>query len=146
MSDAEFSNRFWARVDKSGDCWLWTGAKTKAGYGTTRLPRRGPHTTAHRVAYMLEIGPIPDGHHVHHECMRVDCVRPEHLRAVTPSENSLMSYSPNVGAAAQRAKTHCPQGHPYEGANLRVARDGRRVCKSCSRANWRRWYAKRSSA
>lgn len=52
--------------------------------------------------------------------------------------------SPGVGyGGANRAKTHCPQGHPYEGDNLRLAKDGKRLCHTCSLANGRRQALKR---
>lgn len=69
--------RFWSKVDKSGDCWLWTSPKNKQGYGV--FSRNGTMTLAHRVADELSNGPIPDGMFVCHRCDVPACVNPEHL-------------------------------------------------------------------
>lgn len=62
--------RFWRRVDRRGpdECWPWTGGlQLPRGYGKLRLGGRGSRTVlAHRVAYALQNGPIPDGPDVHH--------------------------------------------------------------------------------
>lgn len=75
------SERFWRLVDTSGECWIWLGSKTKQGYGTF------DGTTAHRVAFALEGGVIPEKFDVDHLCAVRDCVRPEHLQTVSHSEN-----------------------------------------------------------
>lgn len=77
-------DRFWARVDKSGDCWLWTGA-TSAGYG--RLSWDSRLTSPHRLAYVLTHGPIPAGMFVMHACDRPACCNPAHLSIGTNSDN-----------------------------------------------------------
>lgn len=77
--------RFWAKVDKSGECWLWTACKLPKGYGRFGLGDRV--VLAHRFAYAETHGPIPDGMHVDHTCHNPSCVRPAHLRAVTPKQN-----------------------------------------------------------
>ena len=73
--------RFWAKVDKTDDCWLWTANRTNAGYGHFWLDRR--MVLAHRFAYELLIGPIPDGLTLDHLCRVRACVNPAHLEAVT---------------------------------------------------------------
>lgn len=82
MSLAE---KFWCRVDKSGECWVWTGCKTSKGYGQVRLDGRNLY--AHRVAITLA-GVDPTGMQVDHICRNASCVRPEHLRLATPKQNS----------------------------------------------------------
>lgn len=84
--------RFWARVDKDSDpdgCWLWTGATNGNGYGVSLPPKISGETTryTHRQAYLLEYGAIPEGMEVDHICHVTLCVRPSHLRAVTPRQN-----------------------------------------------------------
>lgn len=79
--------RFDAKVaepDANG-CHLWM-AKTTRGYGIFRLNRRLEY--AHRVAFEIHHGPIPEGFEVDHICHVTDCVNPEHLRAVTPKQNA----------------------------------------------------------
>ena len=73
---------FWSLVDKSETCWRWTGAHSTKGYGVFR------RQYAHRVAYALTNGPISDGVQVDHRCHVLDCVAPNHLRAVTNQQNA----------------------------------------------------------
>jgi len=79
-------DRFWAKVDKSGDCWEWTGARSSYGYGLFSLGNR-KGTNAHRAAYKLTHGDIDPNMYVDHICRNRGCVRPEHLRLVTPGQN-----------------------------------------------------------
>jgi hypothetical protein len=126
MGKRSLEKRFWAKVDK-GDgtgCWLWTGTRWAKGYGQVRHQNR--RLLAHRVAYELLVGPIPDGYQIDHLCRVTRCVRPDHLEPVTPLEN------------ARRAAafiTHCPSGHPYDEVNTRRTTDGRH-CKACNRERW----------
>lgn len=80
--------KFWAKVDKSGECWLWTGCKTR-GYG--HLSRRCNGKTvwlrAHRVAWETAHGDVPSGMVVRHHCDNPSCVRPEHLFLRSQAEN-----------------------------------------------------------
>ena len=76
--------RFWPKVKKTNNCWLWLGFKNREGYGMFYL---GNTTTAHRVSYMIKHGSIPEGLHIDHLCRIRDCVNPDHLEAVTPSVN-----------------------------------------------------------
>jgi hypothetical protein len=122
-------DRFWTSVDTSGECWLWTGSRQKNGYGRFSLKNRG--RLAHRFAYELVVGPIPEGLEIDHLCRVRACVRPDHLEAVTRRVNSLRSTS----FAAQNAKkTHCVRGHALEGENL-YSRNGWRWCRQCRQEN-----------
>jgi hypothetical protein len=118
------AERFWSKVDKQGPdgCWLWLIGKSTAGYGVFRLPDR--QVLAHRFAYELLVGPIPDGMTLDHLCRVRHCVNPTHLEPATRGENTLRG---ETVTAANRAKTHCPQGHPYEQTY------GQRICRKCRR-------------
>ena len=77
--------RFWAKVDKTETCWLWTAQLDRHGYG--RFWFTDSLRAAHRVAYELEVGPIPAGMEIDHACHTPACVKPTHLRPVTKKQN-----------------------------------------------------------
>lgn len=119
------------RID--GDCWIFTGSVNKRdGYGQFNIKRddgRWVTARAHRVAYTLWIGPIPEGHEVHHRCQRVLCCNPVHLVPRTRDEH-----------AAEHRRKFCRAGHPLCGDNLYTSPHGRRGCVECRRAAVRRYY------
>lgn len=81
--------RFWAKVDKQTDgCWIWSASRyvRRGGYGQFNL--NGTAVKAHRIAYELVKGPIPDGLVLDHLCRVTACVNPDHLEAVTQQENT----------------------------------------------------------
>lgn len=78
--------RFWSKVDKSGDCWLWTAAKYSNGYGHFGIDaERG--AIAHRYAWEQIVGPIPSDLVLDHTCHERACVNPAHLRHATIKQN-----------------------------------------------------------
>lgn len=135
------SERFWRRVrkDEPDACWMWEGAVTERakgyGYGFFGIAGRGT-VGAHRLAYELSIGPIPQGLVINHLCYVTLCVNPAHLEATTQRRNVL--YSPSSLPAINAKKTHCKHGHPFDKANTARCRDGSRRCKACAREGWRR--------
>ena len=118
-----------------GGCWEWRAKVNLNGYGY--FWNGQAMQLAHRFSYEHWVGPIPTGLDLDHLCRNRDCVNPSHLEPVTRSEN-LRRGKP--AGSHNRAKTHCPQGHPYDGANLYVApSSGRRGCRTCrADANTRR--------
>jgi len=80
------TDRFWARVNKTETCWLWTGAPTKnGGYGSLNIGRTPK--AAHRISYEMAKGQIPEGMQIDHMCHTPLCVNPEHLRPVDHKRN-----------------------------------------------------------
>lgn len=77
--------RFLSFVDDVDGCSLWNGGTYATGYGEFTIG--GQSIYAHRHAYELFVGPIPDGHHLHHECEVKACVNPDHLTPLTPAEH-----------------------------------------------------------
>ena len=128
---------FWAKVNQDGPlwngtpCWLWTG-KLEHGYG--RLHLRSGRPGAHRFAYELLVGPIPENLQIDHLCRNRACVNPAHLEPVTSRTNTLRG----TGPTAQFARLdRCRLGHPFDLFNTYVKPDGARICRICRR-EWKR--------
>ena len=83
---ATLAERLDRRLDKSGECWLWTGYITSWGYGTIR-DENGVKIPAHRAAWQVANGPIPEGMSVLHECDVRPCCNPVHLHLGTHIDN-----------------------------------------------------------
>lgn len=116
---------FWTKVDMADPegCWLWQQSTGSHGYGqtwdgiTVRL--------AHRAAWELTNGRIPDDLTVDHVCRERRCCNPAHLRLLSNTENARLN-----GAAI---KTHCKRGHEFDEANTYVNKLGHRTCRTCRR-------------
>jgi hypothetical protein len=67
--------RFWDKVEKGASCWLWVGSGDRYGH----IQVNGRPVGAHRVGYELQVGPIPPGKFVLHQCDNPRCIRGEHL-------------------------------------------------------------------
>ena len=129
-SAAVLPERIVAKIEFSGECWLWRGCRDARGYGHLWMHGK---KLAHRVVYELVRGPIT--HELHHVCETPSCVNPAHLED--------LAHRPH--ANLHRSEV-CPHGHRYEGENVRVRAhpDGRvqRVCVTCNREAGRRFREK----
>ena len=141
MTRLSTEERFWAKVDKNGPlwngtpCWLWLAYKD-AGYGRFWL---SPNLIqAHRFAYELLVGPIPEELQIDHLCRNHTCVNPAHMEAVSHRINNLRGNG--LGAQGAR-KTHCPQGHSYDLLNTYFWQGGRH-CRACGRVAALKYWRK----
>lgn len=95
--------RFWKRVRKDdGDdaCWEWIGKSKAMGYGQLKYGNR--IVSAHRFSYEIHVGPIPDGLFICHKCDNPPCVRPDHLFAGTPQQNTSDMFSKGRSGAQRK--------------------------------------------
>lgn len=127
-------------------CWVWQ-SKVSNGYGQIEVREGVGRSTrrrvsAHRTSYETFTGPIPAGLHIDHLCRNKLCVNPAHLEPVTSRVNTLRGATL---PAANRAKTHCVNGHEFAGENLRMSAGVRR-CRTCERANKQRYRERRARA
>jgi hypothetical protein len=137
----EHSEQFLSHVAKNGQapthrpslgqCWVWQRSLDSHGYG--RMMISGRRWLAHRLAYEIFIGPPPIGTELDHLCRNTRCVNPTHLEPVTHAENMRRGNVVESAKAWARAITHCPDGHPYSGDNLKFRPNGARRCRECSR-------------
>ncbi len=113
-------NRFWSKVEITGlgACWEWTAYKSASGYGQFSLDNK--LTYAHRVAYILIYGEIPNGTDVHHKCGNSGCVNPLHLRTMSHKEHT----------QAHKTKEFCHNGHDLTSPENRC-KSGQ--CKPCKK-------------
>jgi hypothetical protein len=111
-------DRFWSKVEKTDDCWLWKAGKFADGYGTFRVGRKMVHT--HRHAWIMEYGEISDDLELDHICLNRACVRLDHLRLTTHKQNmenrrnafaNSKSGARGVVWAADRKKWRTAVGH-----------------------------------
>jgi hypothetical protein len=132
---------FWARVDKSGDCWIWRGTMHHGGYGLMWF--QGYQWSTHRLAYKLTHGAIPDGLFVCHHCDVRACVNPAHLYAGTVQDNNRDKIVRGRARHGNLDKlTHCKHGHLFDEVNTlwsyNTGGRRRRSCRACMRIRYHR--------
>lgn len=120
---------FEARVTKVEGCWVWEGHTLKSGYGSTSRKRK---YSAHRLAYSVYKGPIPEGMQVDHLCSNPPCGNPDHLDVVSPLIDGTRKRIRN---AWRGWATHCSRGHELNDRTTGWRPDGSgRQCMVCSHA------------
>jgi hypothetical protein len=121
------TDRIEARLDRTGDCWLWPGGTNGKGYGVlavkTGVDRGQVMLYVHRVMFERYVRPLVGDEEVDHSCFVRNCGNPAHLEAVTHAEN--------VRRTAARI-TACPRNHLYTPENTAI-RSGKRRCRTCER-------------
>lgn len=152
IHDERMLSRFWAKVDKSDGCWMWTAAKKQYGYGVFNAG--GKFVLAHRFAYELLVGEIPNGLMCCHHCDTPSCVNPAHIFLGTNKDNAADRDKKNrliLPVESQfKCKPSCKYGHEYtpENTYIHTGRQGKpfRGCLICQRRNIALAAAKKKAA
>lgn len=130
---------FWAKVDTSGECWVWTGMRDPKGYGRLSRKRVSPAPIlVHRYSWRLAGNAIPDGLAILHRCDNPPCVRPSHLFVGTLTDNNRDMRAKGRGAPMpDRWNGRCKNGH--------LMADNREgdACLTCRRAYRKRRWSER---
>lgn len=138
------NNKIWQRIDGKtlrepvSGCWLWEGCVTSAGYGCISIDHKC--YPVHRLSYERYKGAISQGLEIDHLCRVHSCLNPDHLEAVTPSENVRRGLRPILNKLEAATRTHCRNGHPIVHARFETRRNGDviRACAICASWSWRK--------
>lgn len=138
-----YSERFFAMTrEVDSGCIEWVGSISPQGYG--QFQSGDGSSLAHRIAYELAFGKIPETLVIDHLCRNRACVNVEHLELVTQRVNILRG----IGESAKNVvKTHCKNGHEFTSANTYITVRGSRLCRICRRNylnEYRRKYGRKS--
>lgn len=141
IDKAYIENR--VEIDEAG-CWLWQRAKDKHGYGRIQIYKKENDLTirtrvsrkAHRIAYVLYSGVIPEGLVLDHLCEVRACVNPDHLEPVLQAENLRRGFK------FRGRQEYCKRGHVYDEENTYIRPLGTRQCRACKKLMDNKWRKK----
>jgi hypothetical protein len=129
-------------VKENGECLEWVGSYTPQGYGRTSR-KWGKQHLAHRLSYIQNVGPIPDGRCICHKCDNPACVRPEHLFVGTHKDNIVDMVKKGRHFSPQKNVLFCKRGHEFNDTNTVMVRTtGKRRCRKCRNQLARNWRKK----
>lgn len=139
VTDDDYRARIKAQVvEAPNGCWDWQGWLHPKGYGY--MSYRCVQWRAHRLAYFLFKGPIPDGIVVCHTCDNRKCVNPLHLFLGTIDTNNKDMAAKGRCKYSAKAWPRCKHGHEFTPENTAITKDGFRQCKTCARLRQREKY------
>lgn len=125
------AEKFWSKVEKTSDCWIWLGAKHAKGYGHIHLGNTVEK--AHRVSYRINFGTIPFGMFVLHRCDNPGCVNPDHLFLGTNEDNMADMKAKGRGNAPRGEAQHLSRLSEAAVLSIRgSAETGRRLARAYS--------------
>jgi len=127
--------RFKSKYRESCGCWIWKGSSFLNGYGQFYCDKK--NKKAHRIAWEIVNGPIPEGMLICHKCDVRSCVNPAHLYVGTQKENIKDCIERRRQRYAKRDS--CERGHLYDENNTYMY-GNIRVCRTCNRDNARERY------
>jgi len=124
---------FWRYVDQPQvGCWEWQRGHNAKGYGQVWFC--GEMRDAHRLAWFLAVGEIPNGLCVLHTCDNPSCCNPVHLWLGTKADNTRDALAKGRLRSLNGEKTHCKRGHEFTRENTYYRPNGYRECRTCMRA------------
>lgn len=133
-----------------GGCWEYGKTCSEQGYGEIRIGSQKTRIPVHRWMATIAHGQIPEDLIVLHSCDNPPCCNPSHLSIGTHADNHRDRQAKGRtrglipgGDRHNAKKTHCPAGHPYEGDNLYVTKQGYRGCRECKRQQDRAAWIRR---
>ncbi len=141
----KLSARLGKVTKKTDHCWNCTAWKNAKGYALIMVYSPGLRfqVFAHRAAWTIQNGPIPEGLVIDHLCKNRACVNTSHMEVVTLKENTLRGTGPT---AINARRATCKAGHPYSEATLlTVTKNDRRRCRICAGIWKKRYRAKRKA-